>query len=143
VIATTKLPKVMLLHPVGEGSTRMMNVWSAKLWLRALVNLLPDVVIDAAWIPYAEVAIDRERGLRDALTAAESCHGCVAVGGEFSRGMVDEWELFGHMSRPRIDLTRKPMPAILTTESFPETQRPSIRQAIVDAFRPFALRAAA
>jgi len=138
-----KRPIVMLLHPVGEGSTRMMNVWSAKLWLRALVDLLPDVVIDAAWLPYAEVAIDRERGLRDAFVFAERCHGAVAVGGDFSRGVTDEWDLFGRMGRFRIDLSKKPMPAILTTEAFGETQQPSIRKIILEAFQPLIVRAAA
>ena len=138
-----KLPKVMLLHPVGEGSTRMMNVYSAKLWLRAFVDILPHVVIEASWISYAEVAIDRERGIRDALVAAESCNGCVAVGGEFSRGVRDEWELFGQLGRTRIDLTRKPMPAILTTETYQDTQVYAIRKAITDAFLPFTLRSAA
>jgi len=122
----------------------MMNVWSAKLWLRALVDLLPDVVIDAAWLPYAEVAIDRERGLRDAFVFAERCNGgAVAVGGEFSRGVTDEWDLFGRMGRMRIDLTKKPMPAILTTETFGETQLPSIRKIILEAFQPLIMRAAA
>ena len=36
-----KIPVIFLLHPVGVGATRAMNVLSAKLWLRALVDLLP------------------------------------------------------------------------------------------------------
>jgi hypothetical protein len=132
-----KRPIVMLLHPVGEGSTRTMNVGSAKLWLRTLVDLLPDVLIDAAWLPYAEVAIDRERGLRDAFAFAERCDGAVAVGGEFSRGVIDEWNLFGRLKRTRINLSKKPMPAILTPENVIEAQHPSIRKLILDAFQPF------
>lgn len=139
----SKLPVVFLLHPVGIGSTCMMNVWSAKLWLRAFVDLLPDVVISAPWLPYAEVNIDRERGIRDALVCAESCSGAVAVGGEFSRGMMREWDLFGRLGRTRIDLTRKPMPGILTNESFVEMQTPAFRQAVTTAFGPVIMRAAA
>lgn len=121
----------------------MMNVWSAKFWLRALVNALPDVVISAPWIPYAEVAIDRERGLRDAFVCAESCHGCVAVGGEFSRGVADEWGLFGRLGRTRIDLTKRPMPGILTSENYPDLQLPEMRKIITEAFSPLLLRVAA
>lgn len=142
-MSTSNLPVVFLLHPVGIGSTRMMNVWSAKLWLRAFVDLLPDVAISAPWLPYAEVNIDRERGIRDALVCAESCSGTVAVGGEFSRGMMREWDLFGRLGRTRIDLTRKPMPGILTNESFVEMQTPAFRQAVTQAFEPVTVRAAA
>ena len=130
-----KIPSIFLLHPVGVGATRAMNVLSAKLWLRALVDLLPDVAIAAPWLPYAEAMVDRERGLRDALAFAEFCHGAVAVGGEFSRGSRDEWELFGKLDRPRIDLTRRPMPALLTYESFAETRTPSFQQTVIAAFR--------
>lgn len=139
----SKIPVIMLLHPVGVGATRSMNVLSAKLWLRALVDLLPDVVISASWLPYAEAMVDRERGLRDALICAESCHGTVAAGGEFSRGMVTEWELFGHLKRPQIDLTRPPMPSILTYETFSETRTLSFRQAVTQAFGPVTMRAVA
>jgi len=128
-------PTVFLLHPVGIGATRSMNVLSAKLWLRALVDLLPDVVISAPWLPYAEVNVDRDRGIRDALVCAESCHGAVACGGEFSRGVTAEWELFGRLKRSRIDLTKPPMPAILTYETFAETRTNSFRSAVTDAFR--------
>ena len=137
------LPVMFLLHPVGIGATRSMNVLSAKLWLRALVDLLPDVVISAPWLPYAEAMVDRERGLRDALVCAESCHGAVAVGGEFSRGTASEWELFGRLKRTRIDLTRPPMPSLLTYETFGETRTSSFRQEVADAFRPMMARAAA
>lgn len=133
----------MLLHPVGIGATRAMNVLSTKLWLRALVDLLPDVVIDAAWLPYAEVAIERERGLRDALACAARCDGAVAVGGEFSRGMVDEWDLFGRLGRTRIDLTHASIPAILTYETFSETRSPGFRQTVSEAFRGAVARKAA
>jgi hypothetical protein len=131
------------MHPVGVGATRAMNVLSAKLWLRALVDLLPDVVISAPWLPYAEAMVDRERGLRDALICAERCHGGVAVGGEFSRGTIDEWDLFGRLGRSRIDLTRPPMPALLTYETFAETRTPSFQQAVIQAFQPVTVRAAA
>lgn len=131
-----KLPVIFLMHPVGVGATRAMNVLSAKLWLRALVDLLPDVVISAPWLPYAEAMVDRERGLRDALVCAESCLGGVAVGGEFSRGTIDEWDLFGSLKRTRIDLTRPPMPGLLTYETFSETRTASFQQAVTKAFQP-------
>lgn len=137
------IPVVFLLHPVGVGATRSMNVLSAKLWLRALVDLLPEVAIAAPWLPYAEAMVDRERGLRDALVCAESCHGAVACGGEFNRGTLTEWELFGRLKRPRIDLTRPPMPSLLTYETFAETRTPSFRQAVIQAFSVMAARAAA
>jgi hypothetical protein len=128
-------PVIFLLHPVGVGATRSMNVLSAKLWIRALVDLLPDVSISAPWLPYAETMVDRDRGLRDALASAALCHGAVAVGGEFSRGTSAEWNLFGQLGRPRIDLTSPPMPAILTYEMFAETRTPIFRQTVVEAFR--------
>jgi hypothetical protein len=120
-----------------------MNVLSAKLWLRALVDLLPDVVIAAPWLPYAEVMIDPERGLRDALAYAARCEGAVAVGGEFGRGMIAEWDLFKRLRRPRIDLTHPPMPSILTYETFGETRTSAFRRAIVEAFRGEVVRTAA
>jgi len=132
----SKLPVIFLLHPVGVGATRSMNVLSAKLWIRALVDLLPDVVISAPWLPYAEAMVDRERGLRDALACAESCNGAVACGGEFNRGTLTEWELFGRLGRPRIDLTRAPMPSILTYETFAETRTTAFKQAVTGAFQP-------
>ena len=137
------IPIIFLLHPVGVGATRAMNVQSAKVWLRALVDLLPDVVISAPWLPYAEVMVDRERGLRDALACAERCDGAVAVGGEFSRGMILEWEKFAGL--PRIDLTKKPMPSLLTQdyETFSETRTPWFRQHVTEAFRCVTARAAA
>jgi hypothetical protein len=138
-----KLPVIFLMHPVGVGATRAMNVLSAKLWIRALVDLLPDVAISAPWLPYAEAMVDRERGLRDALVCAEGCHGGVAVGGEFSRGTLDEWALFGQLKRPRIDLTRSPMPALLTYETFAETRTTSFRETVTNAFSPVTVRAAA
>jgi len=129
------LPVIFLLHPVGVGATRSMNVLSAKLWLRALVDLMPDVSIAAPWLPYAEAMVDRDRGLRDALACAERCDGAVAVGGDFSRGTLSEWDLFGQLKRPRIDLTKAPMPGLLTYETFAETRTPIFHQMIVDAFR--------
>jgi hypothetical protein len=138
-----RIPVVMLLHPVGVGATRAMNVLSAKLWLRALVDLLPDVSIAAPWLPYAEAMVERERGLRDALAWAELCDGAVAVGGEFSRGTIDEWNLFVRLGRPRIDLTRPPMPSFLTYETFAETRSSSFQQTVTEAFRCVEVRAAA
>jgi hypothetical protein len=129
------VPVIFLLHPIGVGATRAMNVLSTKLWIRALVDILQDVMISAPWLPYAEVMVDRERGLRDALACAELHHGTVAVGGEFSRGTTLEWNLFSKLGRPRIDLTRPPMPSILTYETFGETQTISFRQAVTEAFR--------
>lgn len=138
-----QLPVIFLLHPVGVGATRAMNVLSAKLWLRAFVDLLPDVAIAAPWLPYAEAMVDRDRGLRDALVFAEGCHGAVAVGGEFNRGTLSEWDLFGRLGRPRIDLTRPPMPALLTYETFVETRMPAFRKAVTEAFSHAVMRSAA
>lgn len=143
MIATPKIPIFFLLHPVGIGATRPMNVLSAKLWLRALVDLLPDVVISAPWLPYAEAMVERERGLRDALVCAERADGCVAVGGEFSRGTTDEWDLFGRLGRMRIDLTKRPMPDVLSYETFSATRTPSFQQAVTVAFNDVMVRAAA
>lgn len=139
----SKIPVFFLLHPVGIGATRPMNVLSAKLWLRALVDLLPDVVICAPWLPYAEAMIDRDRGLRDAFVCAERTDGCVATGGEFSRGTTDEWDLFGRLRLPRIDLTKSPMPDVLTYETFTATRTPSFQQTVTAAFRSAMMRAAA
>lgn len=138
-----KIPQIFLLHPVGTGSTRAMNVFSTKLWLRALVDILPDVMICAPWLPYAEVNVDRERGLRDALASIERHDGGVAVGGDFSMGMRDEWDKLGSLRLPRIDLTKQPMPGLLTQETFSETRTASFRQAVVQAFSPFLMRSAA
>jgi hypothetical protein len=138
-----KLPIFFLLHPVGVGATRSMNVLSAKLWLRALVDLLPDVGISAPWLPYAEAMVDRDRGLRDALACAEHCYGAVAVGGEFSRGTTAEWDLFGRLLRPRIDLTHPPMPAILTYETFSKARSPEFQQTVTQAFQGAIARKAA
>ena len=131
-----RIPVIFLLHPVGVGATRAMNVLSAKLWLRALVDLLPDVSIAAPWLPYAEAMVDRDRGLRDALAAAERCDGAVAAGGDFSRGMILEWDVFGGLKLPRIDLTRPPMPALLSYETFAETRTPWFQQAVTEVFLP-------
>jgi hypothetical protein len=121
-----------------------MNVQSAKLWMRAFVDLLSDVVIAAPWFPYAEGIVDRERGLRDSLVFAERCDGAVAVGGEFSRGTAAEWELFGKLGRPRIDLTRPPMPSIFTTETFYDVTRdPKFKLAVTSAFQGAIARKAA
>jgi hypothetical protein len=133
----------MMLHPVGIGGTRAMNVHSAKLWLRALVDLIPDVSFCAAWLAYADVAIDRERGLRDALVLMEHCDAVVAVGGEFSRGMRIEWNLASQKKLALIDLTRPPIPGILTTELFVETRTPAFRQVVTEAFHVVTARAAA
>lgn len=138
-----KIPVIFLLHPVGIGSTRAMNVFSTKLWIRALVDILPDVSISAPWLPYAEVNVDRERGLRDALASIERHDGAVAVGGDFSLGMRSEWDKFGVLKLPRIDLTRTPMPGLLTQETFSETRTSSFRQAVTQAFQLLSVRAAA
>lgn len=140
---TQRLPLVFLLHPVGIGSTRAMNVFSTKLWIRALVDILPDVAISAPWLPYADVNIDRDRGLRDALAAIERHDGAVAVGGDFSLGMISEWEKVASLKMPRIDLTRRPMPDILTQETFSATRTPLFRQTVIDAFSVVGTRAAA
>jgi len=129
-----QLPVIFLIHPGGLGATRAMHVLSAKLWLRALVNLLPDVAIGAPWLPYAEAMIKHERELRDASIFARCCQGAVAVGGEINQNTNPEWELFGRLGRPRIDLTHPPFPALLTYETFAETQTPAFRRSVVDAF---------
>lgn len=128
------LPIFFLLHPVSIGTTRAMNVASAKLWLRALIDAIPNIVIAAPWIPYAETMIDRERGLRDAIAALERADGVVAVGGEFSRGMILEWKRAGELGKTQIDLTRPPMPGILTPETFGETRTPTFQTAVIEAF---------
>lgn len=125
---------VFLMHPVGVGATRAMNVMSAKLWVRALVDLLPDVAISAPWLPYAEAMVDRERGIRDALACAAGCHAAVAVGGEVSIGMRAEVDLFRRLRRPLIDLTHPPMPGLLAYETFAETRTPEFRQHVLAAF---------
>ena len=112
-----------------------MNVESAKCWVRALVDLLPDVVIAAPWIPYAEVMADRDRGIRDALVLLDHCDAAVAVGGEFSRGMIIEWERARSRRLVLIDLTRQPMPAILTKDTFIETRTTAFRDQVTEAFR--------
>lgn len=143
-MSAAKTPVIFLLHPIGTGGTRTMNVQSAKLWMRVFVDLLPDIVIAAPWFPYAEGIVDRERGLRDSLVFAERCDGAAAVGGEFSRGTAAEWELFGKLGRPRIDLTRPPMPSIFTTETFYDaTQNPAFKQAVTQAFHDAIARKAA
>jgi hypothetical protein len=138
-----QLPVIFLIHPVGIGATRAMNVLSAKLWLRALVDLLPDVAIAAPWLPYAEAMIDHARGLRDASIFARCCEGTVAVGGQFNQGTRAEWELFRKLGHPRIDLTRPPLPALLTYETFAETQLTTFRRTVIDAFSTIVVRKAA
>jgi hypothetical protein len=127
-------PLIMIMHPVGIGATRAMNVLSAKLWVRALVDALPEVSIEASWVSYAEVMVDRERGLQDALVALERCNGAVAVGGEFSRGMSIEWKRAGELDLQRIDLTHPSMPSILTYETFAETRTTKFRTSVIEAF---------
>jgi hypothetical protein len=139
-----KIPVIFLLHPVGIGSTRTMNVASAKMWIRVLVDILPDVSISAPWLPYAEVNVDRERGLRDAFAAIERHDGAVAVGGDFSLGMRSEWDKFGALKLSRIDLTKPPMPDLLTTqEAYLATRAPAFRAAVMQAFEPLMVRAVA
>jgi hypothetical protein len=135
----SNLPVVFLIHPVGVGATSAMNVLSAKLWLRALIDLLPDVALAAPWLLYAEAMVDRERRLRDARVFAEGCHGVIAVGGEFNCDTRAEWDLFGQSTRPRINLTRPPMPALLTYETFAETRVPRFQEAVIEEFRRVAL----
>jgi len=138
-----KIPTAFLIHPVGVGSTRQMNVESAEMWLRVLVDLLPDVVIAAPWLPYARAHVDRDRGIRDALVMIDPCDAIVAVGGEFSRGMREEW-LHGQQRKlTLIDLTQPPLPAILTLESFAEARSHGFQQRVTDAFRVIAPKAAA
>jgi len=142
-MTSASIPVVYLLHPVGIGSTRAMNVASAKMWLRALVDALPTVAFDASWLPYAEIAIDRERGIHDAICVLDRCDAVVAVGGEFSRGMRTEWQRAEQKKLRCIDLTRPPMPMILTIEGFSETRTPSFRQTVTEAFHVMIARAAA
>jgi hypothetical protein len=129
-------PVCMMLHPVGIGSTRAMNVSSAKIWLRALVESVPTVSFDASWLPYAETMIDRERGIHDALAVLDRCDAVVAVGGEFSRGMIAEWQRAATKKLRQIDLTRSPMPTILTIDSYAKTRSTDFRAKISEAFAP-------
>jgi len=112
-----------------------MNVLSAKLWLRALIDLLPDVAIAAPWLPYAETMVDCDRSLRDARAFAASCHVAVAVGGQLNRATRIEWDLFGQSGRPRIDLTRPPLPSLLTYETFAKTRMPKFQEVVTAGFR--------
>lgn len=138
-----KLPIVFLLHPVGIGATRAMNVLSAKLWIRALVDLLPDAVIAAPWLPYAEAMVDRDRGLRDAIAQLDRSDIAVAVGGDFSRGVITEWNRAGALKLGQVDLTKPPLPGLLTYETFADTRTPAFREAVTKAFQPVIMRAAA
>lgn len=138
-----RIPVVFLLHPVGIGATRAMNVLSAKLWVRALVDLLPDFAIAAPWLPYAEAMVDRERGLRDAFVQLDRSDGVVAAGGDFSRGVTQEWARAQESGLHRIDLTRPPLPGLLTYETFGETRSAAFKQAVTAAFRDVAVRKAA
>ncbi len=138
-----RIPVLFLMHPVGIGATRAMNVLSAKLWVRALVDLLPDVMISAPWLPYAEAMVSRERGIRDAIATIDRHDGAIAAGGEFSGGMITEWSRFEELSLPRVDLTRKPMPGLLSYETFAETQTPAFRQSVAHAFQQAFLQRAA
>lgn len=142
-MSAVKISICMMLHPVGIGGTRSMNVFSAKLWLRALVDLIQDVSFCAAWLSYADVAIDRDRGLRDALVLVEHCDAVVAVGGEFSRGMLVEWEHAAKKKLALIDLTRSPMPGILTAETFAETRTTAFQQTVIEVFRSVTTKKAA
>lgn len=137
------LPVCMILHPVGDGPTRAMNVLSTKLWIRALVDLVPDVSFCAAWLPYAEAMIDRERGLRDSFELLGRMDGAVAIGGDFTRGMRAEWDHAAKLGLARLDLTRPPLPGLLTYETFTETRSQMFRDAVVDMFRGVKARAAA
>lgn len=122
-----------------------MNVASAKMWLRALLDILPDIAISAPWLPYAEVNIDRDRGLRDAFACIDhhGHDGAVAVGGEFSMGMCSEWDRFGKLNLPRIDLTKPPMPERLNSSDDFSAMLTTFRPAVIKAFQPFLARAAA
>lgn len=124
---------MMLLHPVGIGSTRAMNVASAKMWLRALIDAVPHVAFEASWLAYAEIAIDRERGINDALCVLDRCDGVIAVGGEFSRGMITEWKRAAERKLRLVDLTKPPMPNTLSQGNFEKTLTPAFRAAIVTA----------
>jgi hypothetical protein len=57
--------------------------------------------------------------------------------------MVLEWDKFGRLKLPRIDLTRKPMPGLLTHETFSETRTTAFRQYVTEMFRPVLARQAA
>ena len=131
----TKLPILFLLHPVGDGPTRAMNILSTKLWIRALCDAIPDVVVSAPWLPYAEAMIDRDRGLRDSFAALERHDGAIAVGGEFSRRMLFEWDHAKKLALRCFDLTRAPLPGILTYESFAETRTGEFRAQLAGVFR--------
>lgn len=143
MIDTVGLPVCMILHPVGDGPTRAMNVLSTKLWIRALVDLVPNVSFCAAWLPYAEAMIDRERGLRDAFALLERMDAAVAVGGDFTRGMRSEWDRAAKLGLARVDLTRSPMPGLLTYETFADARASAFHAAVADAFRGVKAKVAA
>jgi hypothetical protein len=89
------------------------------------------------------VNIDRERGLRDAFACIDRHDGAVAVGGEFSLGMRSEWNRFGSLNLPRIDLTKSPMPARLTSSEEFSEMLTVFRPAVIQAFQPVIARKAA
>lgn len=88
-------------------------------------------------------AIGHARGLRAASIFARCCEGTVTIGGQLNQGTRAEWELFGKLGHPRINLTHPPLPALLTYETFAETQLPTFRRAVIDAFSTIATRKAA
>jgi hypothetical protein len=69
------MPKaIYFIHRVGpDGPARDANIESAKLWIRFLVDVLPECAINAPWLAYV-MSLDetryRDRGLRDGVTLA-------------------------------------------------------------------------
>lgn len=118
MMMSTHVPLVYLMHPVGNGPARQLNVRNAKLWVRLLVELIPHVAIVAPWIPYVEVLEEegyRERGMRDDLHTLQVCHAAVACGGRYSPGMCTERDMFAAITpaRPIVDLTDLPVDPVI------------------------------
>lgn len=104
-------PIAYLAHPVGHGPIRRLNITRAKLWLRTLVEISSDVAISAPWLPYVETLDEetyRERGIRDDLACLGRCDLLIAVGGQWSPGMIDERGLMQDRDAPIVDLTTFP-----------------------------------
>lgn len=104
-----RIPVAYLAHPVGpDGPNRTLNIRSAKLWLRALVEIYDGCAFSVPWLPYVETldeSAHRDRGIRDDLVGLERCDAVVAVGGRISVGMGVEIDYARRIGIDVIDLT--------------------------------------
>lgn len=134
-----KILVMYLAHPIGTGPDRDMNIRSAKMWLRALIDILPDCAISIPWLPYVEVLAEdthRDRGIRDdKIMIARGHDGGIMTGGRMSPGMLIERDHFSVLRRPVVDLTAAPLPGILTYENYRETQTDLFRTIVQEAYR--------